>query len=282
MMVGAIAHPTDVASEDTRVTERAPDDAREARERAHENEGDDGEGEEAEPPVTPIPERWLSRVRRCQRRGGRRWCDGPRRVPEPHGRAAAFARELGIGGQNTASRLLTGAPRQEWVDAVEGHARETLFWPVDGGRIGRTISRRRFNRYDRAHNGLDIPARGGTPVRAANDGLVVYSNNGIRGMGNVMMLLHVDGSVTISVHLRAAYLFPGQQARRGQIIGTVGTTGISQGNHLHFEWRKNGVPQDPIPALVGIPLDDRGLPAFARPRPLRHAARFRGFEHLAD
>jgi len=228
---------------------------------------------------TPVPEAWLPAVRRCRRRGRRRFCDGPRRVPEPHGEAAELARRIEIGDRNTATRLLTRGPRPEWMEAVRGQARDTLQWPVDGGRIGRTVSRRRRGA---SHNGMDIPAPGGTKVRSVNDGLVVYSDNGVTGMGNLVIVLHADATATFYVHLRAAYLFAGEHVRRGQVIGELGTTGISQGNHLHFEWRRNGVPQDPTPVLVGIPLDRRGLPAFARPRPLRHAARFPGFAHLAD
>ena len=239
----------------------------------------DAAEDEVEPTDTPVPTEWLSRVRRCSRRGRRRFCDGPRRVPEPHGEAAELARRIDIGTRDTANRFLTGGPRPEWLEAVRGQVRDTLYWPVDGGRIGRTVTR---HRRGRAHNGMDIPAPAGTPVRAVNDGLVVYSDNGVRGMGNLVIVLHADATATFYVHLRAAYLFAGQHVRRRQVLGELGTTGISQGNHLHFEWRRNGRPLDPTPFLVGVPLDDRGLPAFARPRPLRHAARFPGFGHLVD
>ena len=240
------------------------------------------EEQEAEPPETTIPERWLSGVRRCRRTARRRWCDGPRRVPEPHGPAAALAERLGIGDRRTASRLLIDGPRPQWMEAVRGHARETLHWPVDGGRIGRTVGRRTRNRHDRRHNGLDIPAAFGTPVLAANDGLVVYSDNGVSGMGNLVIVLHADATATFYVHLKRAFFFPGQHVQRGQVLGEVGSTGISQGPHLHFEWRRNGIPQDPLPAVVEFPLNEAGLPDFARQRPRWHAARLRGFEHLAD
>ena len=248
--------------------------------RPEENAGDEQEPD-AEPPETPIPESWLPRVRRCHRTAQRRWCDGPRRVPEPHGPAAELAERIGIGDRRTASRLLIDGPRAEWMEAVRGHVRETLQWPVDGGRIGRSLGRRTRDRYDRRHNGLDIPAPFGTPVMAVNDGLVVYSDNGVSGMGNLVIVLHADATATFYVHLKRAFLFPGQSVQRGQVLGEVGSTGISQGPHLHFEWRRNGIPQDALPALVGFPLNEAGLPDFARQRPRWHAARLRGFEHRA-
>lgn len=264
LIVALVATPR--ASSDGRAPNRAPVDEAAAT-----------QDEEVDPIDSAVPTRWLSRLRRCQRKRGRRFCDGPRRVPEPHGEAAALARRIDIGTRDTATRLLTDGPRPEWLEAVRGRVRETLHWPVDGGRIGRTVSRRRRGR---SHNGMDIPAPAGTLVRALNDGLVVYSDNAVTGMGNVVIVLHADGTASFYIHLRAAYLFAGQHVRRRQSLGEIGTTGISQGNHLHFEWRRNGRPLDPTPFLVGIPTDDRGLPAFARPRPLHHAARFPGFGHL--
>jgi murein DD-endopeptidase MepM/ murein hydrolase activator NlpD len=101
------------------------------------------------------------------------------------------------------------------------------------------------------HNGVDIGAREGAPVRAVNDGLVAYSFNGMSGYGNSVLLLHADGSVTLYAHCRATYVFAGQRVRRGQVIAEVGETGLARGAHLHFEWRRDGQPLNPIPHFVG-------------------------------
>jgi murein DD-endopeptidase MepM/ murein hydrolase activator NlpD len=100
---------------------------------------------------------------------------------------------------------------------------------------------------------VDIVAEPGTRVRAANDGLVAYSDNGVRGMGNLLILVHPDGATTFYAHLRAAYVFAGEKVRRGEVIGEVGNTGLSRGPHLHFEWRRRGHPRDPARRFADRP-----------------------------
>ena len=63
------------------------------------------------------------------------------------------------------------------------------------------------------------------PMRAVNDALVGYSDNGVKGYGNLVILIHADGSVTSYAHQQENWVFPGQQIRRGQVIGKVGQTG---------------------------------------------------------
>ena len=89
--------------------------------------------------------------------------------------------------------------------------------------------------------------------RAANDGLVVYSDNGMRGYGNVVVLIHRDASTTLYAHCRATYVAAGELVRRGQIIAAVGATGLAHGPHLHFEWRVAGQTRDPLRRFVGRP-----------------------------
>jgi len=203
---------------------------------------------------TPRPKDWMRRVRRCRRRGRRRYCDGPRMVPQPVGVEAKRAEQLGLGVLKTASTLIVSGPEPEWLEAVDGEARDTLLWPVAEGARGRGFGyvRRRSLRRVR-HNGMDIPAPRGSEVRSANDGLVVYADNEVRGYGNLMIILHADGSTTHYAHLRAAYLFAGQKVRRGQTIGEVGSTGLSGAPHVHFEWRVNGRPRNPRRHFEGMP-----------------------------
>jgi murein DD-endopeptidase MepM/ murein hydrolase activator NlpD len=100
----------------------------------------------------------------------------------------------------------------------------------------------------KAHNGMDISAPGikGQPVVATKDGKVIFSGNA-GTYGNLVMISHGDGLETRYAHLNSLSVTTGQEVNGGQIIGTVGTTGLSTGDHLHFEMRYNGTPFDPFP-----------------------------------
>lgn len=183
----------------------------------------------------------------------RRRCNGARRVPAPYGQDAYLAEDLGLGTLKTAQWLLSHAPERLWVEAVQGSARPTLLWPSPKGRFGRGFGYTRTRRRELRHNGIDIGAAEGELTRAVNDGIVAYSDNGLRGYGNMVMLVHKDRSVTFYCHHRANYVFAGQTVRRGQVVGEVGVTGITGGPHLHFEYHQDGRARDPMPRMVGQP-----------------------------
>jgi murein DD-endopeptidase MepM/ murein hydrolase activator NlpD len=237
-----------------------------------------------EPPDRTIPAemptRWLeSEGRQCRRYHRRRVCDGPRRVPEPFGPAAELASQLGLDERQVARIALHDAPPASWVEAVEGETGPGLLWPVEGGQLWRgfgrhseILPRRRGRPLRRGRRrilqpGVDIGAPAGTPIRAVNDGLVVYSYNGVRGYGNVLLLVHADGTLTLYGHCRATYVFAGQQVQRGQVIAEVGDTGLAHGAHLHFEWRRAGHPVNPLPFFVGRESEDHEPEAPAADAP---------------
>ena len=87
----------------------------------------------------------------------------------------------------------------------------------------------RKERKSLRHDGVDIGAAPGDLVRSVNDGIVAYSDNEVTGYGNMVMVIHKDATVSFYCHHRANYVFAGQQVRRGQVLGEVGTTGISRG-----------------------------------------------------
>jgi murein DD-endopeptidase MepM/ murein hydrolase activator NlpD len=95
------------------------------------------------------------------------------------------------------------------------------------------------------HRGIDIGAARGTPLLAAHGGIVAYSDNRVRGYGNLLVIVHDDGSVSFSAHCRAIYVFAGQRVRRGQIVGEVGDTGLARGAHVHWEYHVHGAAADP-------------------------------------
>jgi murein DD-endopeptidase MepM/ murein hydrolase activator NlpD len=97
------------------------------------------------------------------------------------------------------------------------------------------------------HTGIDIGAVYGTPVAAADAGIVSYVNWGWGGgYGNYVMVTHGNGYATLYAHLSAISVSVDQAVQRGQPIGAEGSTGFSTGPHLHFEIRSNGACQNPL------------------------------------
>lgn len=94
------------------------------------------------------------------------------------------------------------------------------------------------------HQGLDIAAPKGTAVYAASDGVVIFSGYK-NSYGNVVMIDHGGGIVTVYAHNSSLVARTGQSVKRGSLISKVGSTGYSTGNHLHFEVRKNGATVNP-------------------------------------
>ncbi len=100
------------------------------------------------------------------------------------------------------------------------------------------------------HTGIDIPAPSGTPIKAAKSGVVLTStyNN---SYGNYVVVSHSDGTSTLYAHMSRRGVSKGQTVSQGQVVGYVGTTGSSTGNHLHFEIRVNGSRVDPVNYFLG-------------------------------
>ena len=197
--------------------------------------------------------------RQCITKGPYRgFCQGPRRTPAPHGQAAELASQLGLGTEEAAHKLLHKRVPLAWRKAAPRPAARRLRWPVPEGRLVRGAGRvRRGALRNKPHNGFDIAATPGTPIHAAQSGLVAYSDNGVHGFGNLLILVHRDGRTTFYAHCEATLVFPGQQVSRGQMVALLGATGIARGPHLHFEYRKNGRPLDPRWHFAKLPSQAR-------------------------
>jgi murein DD-endopeptidase MepM/ murein hydrolase activator NlpD len=177
------------------------------------------------------------------------FCQGPRQVPEPTGPAAELADRLDLGSLQAVGHLLHAEPRSAWVSAAGGPRPSThaLQWPVNGGRLWRRFGYTRKPPFEALlHRGIDVGAPKGSPLMAADDGIVAYSDNRVRGYGNLLVIIHPDASVSFSAHCRAIYVFAGQRVTRGQIVGEVGDTGLARGAHVHWELHVKGQATDPL------------------------------------
>ncbi len=105
------------------------------------------------------------------------------------------------------------------------------------------------SRWGRNHDGIDIPAPKGTPIVAVDGGMVIYSDNGIRGYGNMIVISHGEDIFTVYAHNNKNKVDKGDKVKKGQIIGEVGNTGRSTGAHLHFEIRVKNKVRNPAQYL---------------------------------
>jgi murein DD-endopeptidase MepM/ murein hydrolase activator NlpD len=119
-------------------------------------------------------------------------------------------------------------------------------WPVEG-HLGSPFGKRMdpFSGEGALHRGVDIEASLGTPVRAAADGVVVRADV-LGGYGKLVIIDHGDGFETYYAHLSRFSVVPGQEIRQGAFIGAVGASGHVTAPHLHYEVRRNGIPQNPV------------------------------------
>ena len=100
----------------------------------------------------------------------------------------------------------------------------------------------------RLHQGIDIPAKRGTPIEAAAAGTVVFAGRN-KGYGNMVMIEHADGRRTLYAHAQKLFVQAGDTVAAGEPIAAVGSTGHSTGPHLHFEVRERNNPVNPLTAL---------------------------------
>ncbi len=112
-------------------------------------------------------------------------------------------------------------------------------WPADGELIGR------FAAGEPTRQGVDIAGSSGAPVRAAGDGVVVYSGSGLVGYGELVIIKHTDAWLSAYGHNRTRLVNEGQLVKAGQQIAEMGHTGAAR-DMLHFEIRYNGKPVDPL------------------------------------
>jgi len=133
-----------------------------------------------------------------------------------------------------------GASRDRALADAHKNGKLVFRWPVQG-----RLTSRFGRRWGRQHEGLDLAARPGTPVRAAESGRVLYSST-LGAYGKVVIVRHSAQYSTVYAHNRKLLVRKGDWVERGQRLSEVGSTGRSTGPHLHFEVRRGKRPQDPL------------------------------------
>ncbi|MCZ7543116.1 MAG: LysM peptidoglycan-binding domain-containing M23 family metallopeptidase [Anaerolineae bacterium] len=124
-----------------------------------------------------------------------------------------------------------------WVHASYGGT-GAFQWPLPSFSVWADFA-------DPWHRGIDLGGVPGTPVRAADNGTVIFAGWNNWGYGNMVVLDHGNGFWTLYAHLDQVRLRCGQGVNGGQLVGTLGTTGSTAGPHVHFEIRQGGVPVNP-------------------------------------
>ena len=132
---------------------------------------------------------------------------------------------------------ITQAPAKRRVGK---NLKYTLSWPLKG-----VITTRFGKKHGRPHDGIDIAAARGEKIHSAGPGKVLYSDKH-GGYGNLVVIQHDGGLVTVYAHNLKNLVKKGQQVRVGQNIALVGDSGKASGPHLHFEVRRGADPQNPM------------------------------------
>ena len=158
---------------------------------------------------------------------------------------------------NKAARALDAqikAQEREYAAQVANVPSESGYlWPLPGGY--NTISSLAGGRIHPVtgkpgnHAGIDIPAPSGTNIYAAKSGVVIHAAKGTGSSwsyGNYVIVSHSDGTSTLYAHMSRIGCKEGQTVKQGDVVGYVGTTGRSTGNHLHFEVRSGSTRKDPV------------------------------------
>jgi len=189
------------------------------------------------------------------------------------GQSAALAQQIADILQQQEEDIIAAAESAVWTQVQTlqpaslsfnpsaGHSTQYRFiWPIPTAVITQPFGPCSFwfeppyGGYAHFHTGIDISAAQGTPVLAADDGVVLLAgasivNGQLVGYGNYVVVAHSGGLTTLYGHLLGIAVHTGDRVSQGQVIGAEGSTGNSTGAHLHFELRQNNTPIDPAPFL---------------------------------
>ncbi len=176
----------------------------------------------------------------------------PTAVAAPATRIAAVtpepAKEKARLAQATTTPEAAAAATETPVKTAEATgALPTFRWPVRG----RVVTGYGAKTNGKSNDGINVAVPEGTPVKAAEDGVVAYSGNELKGYGNLILVRHSNGYVTAYAHASELMVKRGETIKRGQIIAKSGQSGEVGSPQLHFEIRKGSSPVDPLQFLNG-------------------------------
>ncbi len=169
------------------------------------------------------------------------WPSSAPKVAPPPQKTAAAAPPV------SAARTITPAednPAPE-TRSVTSAATPVFRWPVRG----RVISAYGPKTTGSQNDGINVAVPEGTPVKAAEDGVVAYAGNELKSYGNLVLIRHSNGYVTAYAHASEILVKRDQRIKRGQVIAKSGQSGSVNAPQLHFEIRKGSSPVDPMPYL---------------------------------
>jgi murein DD-endopeptidase MepM/ murein hydrolase activator NlpD len=187
-------------------------------------------------------------------------------MPAPAASAPAVAAIQPVAAPLPTTRVAAAAPQQtarlaqatttpEQTEAAEAPikaseatgALPTFRWPVRG----KVITSYGAKTNGKANDGINVAVPEGTPVKAAEDGVVAYAGNELKGYGNLVLVRHSNGYVTAYAHASEVLVKRGDSIKRGQVIAKSGQSGEVASPQLHFEIRKGSNPVDPLQFLNG-------------------------------
>jgi len=149
------------------------------------------------------------------------------------------------------ARIATPEPAAKADDSVKAAepagSMQTFRWPVKG----RVIAGFGPKPSGGQNDGINLAVPEGTPVKAADDGVVAYAGNELKGYGNLVLIRHANGFVSAYAHASELMVKRGDTIKRGQVIANAGQTGNVTSPQLHFEIRKGSTPVDPTKYLSG-------------------------------
>jgi murein DD-endopeptidase MepM/ murein hydrolase activator NlpD len=147
--------------------------------------------------------------------------------------------------ESAGARMATPASGPEESSPAGAAGMPSFRWPLRG----RVVTNFGSKTASGSNDGIDLAVPEGTAVRAADDGVVAYAGNELKGYGNLVLVRHANGFVTAYANASEITVKRNDQVHRGQVIAKSGQTGTAANPQLHFEIRKNSAPVDPMQYL---------------------------------
>jgi murein DD-endopeptidase MepM/ murein hydrolase activator NlpD len=156
--------------------------------------------------------------------------------------------KVGSAGPVQTASVAKEEPRAIETPVKSAEAMPAFRWPVRGRVIAGFGSKPNGTQND----GINLAVPEGTPIKAADDGVVAYAGNELKGYGNLVLIRHSNGFVSAYAHASELMVKRGDSIKRGQVIAHAGQTGNVTSPQLHFEIRKGSTPVDPTQYLGGV------------------------------